>query len=261
MLQGEKPIMKTNSLLLLVVPALLVASLASADDASEMKQRIAAQQMAPDRHEWDQRRDVARKPYQAFMFLGLEPGMHVMDVWAGAGYTSEMLSAAVGPSGKVYSHNTEVVLNTYADGYYKTTMDERLANNRLPNTVLHISDIDDFGLDEELDLVFWGNNLHDYYYHEEGQVNALDVLVAIKKALKPGGILAVMDHVGVAEGDNAKMHRIDPDIVRDLLKEAGYVIEEESALFANPEDGHDLMVYDEKIYLKTDRILIRARKP
>jgi predicted methyltransferase len=139
-------------------------------------------------------------------------------------------------------------------------MDERLANNRLPNVVLHIAEYDDLGLESELDFAFLGNLIHDFYYRD-GEANALAFLVSIKMALKPGGILGVTDHVGVEGQDNANLHRIDPGIVRDLLQKAGFVIEDDSDLLANPEDDHSLMVYDEAIYLRTDRVLFRARKP
>ena len=232
-----------------------------ADEYVEMKQRIEQQQKTPDRHKWDLRRDEPRKPFKTFRFLGLEPGMTVMDVGAAAGYTTEMLAAAVGPGGKVYSHNRERVLYNYADGYYKRTMDERLGNNRLPNVALHVREYDDLGLEGQLDLAFWGNNFHDYHYNEPGEATALDILFSIKKALKPGGVLGIMDHVGAADHDNRELHRIEPDIIRAALQQAGFIIEAESDLFANPEDDHSLMVYDEKIYLKTHRALIRARKP
>ena len=72
-------------------------SVCAADYYAEMQQRIELQQQAPDRHKWDFRRDAARKPFETFRFLGLKPGMMVMDVGAAAGYTTEMLAAAVGP--------------------------------------------------------------------------------------------------------------------------------------------------------------------
>lgn len=253
--------MNIKKILALVIVFSSCVTQAGTDDYAAMKQRIELQQKAPDRHKWDLRRDQPRKPFETFRFLGLEPGMTVMDVGAAAGYTTEMLAAAVGPEGKVYSQNRARVLYNYADGYYKRTMDERLADNRLPNVVLHVKEYDDLGLDEELDLAFWGNNFHDYHYNEEGEATALEVLLSIKKTLKPGGILGITDHVGTADHDNRELHRIEPDIIRTALQEAGFVIEAESDLFANPEDDHSLGVYDEEIYLKTDRALIRALKP
>jgi predicted methyltransferase len=215
---------------------------------------------APDRHRFDLPRDEHRKPYETFQFMGLESGMTVMDVGAYAGYTTEMLAVAVRPGGKVYSQNTEQVLLRYAEGYYKRTMDERLANDRLPNVVLHIAEYEDLGLEGELDLAFLGNLLHDFYYRD-GEENALTFLASIRHALKPGGVLGVMDHVGVAGRDNAKLHRIDPDLARELIRKAGFVIEAESDLFTNPQDDHSVMVYNEAIYRQTDRFLFRAVKP
>ncbi len=239
---------------------LLAAAVAHGDNHAPMAARIAKQQQASDRHEFDFRRDAARKPYELFRFLGLEEGMITLDVGAYAGYTTEMLSAAVGPDGKVYSHNTEKVLKTYAEGYYDRTMTERLENNRLPNVVLHLREYDDLGLSNEVDVAFLGNLLHDFYYRD-GEDNALAFLASIYAALKPGGVLGVMDHVGEDDADNARLHRMSPALARELLEKAGFEIDAESELFRNPEDDYSLMVYNDAVYLKTDRFLFRARKP
>ena len=244
-----------------VLAALLaIAAIAHGDSHDPMAARIAAQQQAEDRHEFDFRRDAARKPYELFRFLGLEEGMVALDVGAYAGYTTEMLSAAVGPEGRVYSHNTEKVLKTYAEGYYDRTMTERLANNRLANVVLYLREYDDLGLEGEVDVAFLGNLLHDFYYRD-GEDNALAFLRSIRAALKPGGVLGVMDHVGLEEADNARLHRMSPTLARGLLEKAGFEIDGESELFRNTTDDYSLMVYNDAVYLKTDRFLYRAKKP
>ena len=232
----------------------------AAEDLDAMAARIEAQMQVPDRHQFDAARDDARKPFETFRFLGLKEGMTALDVGAYAGYTTEMLSAAVGPTGKVYSHNRERVLTHFADGYYQHTMDERLANNRLPNVVLHVREYDALGLERTVDIAFLGNLLHDFY-HRDGRERALAFLASIHASLKPGGVLGVTDHVGVPEANNKRLHRLDPRIARTLLTEAGFVIEAESDLYANPEDDHSLQVYSDAIYLRTDRFLFRARKP
>ena len=231
-----------------------------ADETDPMAIRIAEQQKTPDRHQWDHRRDAARRPYDLFVFLGIEEGMVALDVGAYAGYTTEMLAAAVGPDGRVYAHNTEQVLRTYADGYYDRTMTERLANGRLPNVTLHLREYDDLGLDNEVDVAFLGNLLHDFYYRD-GEENAVAFLAGIRKALKPGGVLGVMDHVGIDGENNKALHRMTPQTARELLTQAGFEIDAESDMFSNPDDDHSLMVYNDDIYLKTDRFLFRARKP
>ena len=233
-----------------------VAGTTESDDA--MRARIDAQMAVADRHKFDLPRDQARKPYETFVFLGLTEGMTALDVGAYAGYTSEMLAAAVGPSGRVYSHNTKQVLEDYAEGYYQRTMTERLAGDRLPNTQLHIREYDDLGLEGEVDVAFLGNLIHDFYYRD-GRAKAIEFLAAIRTALKPQGVLGVVDHVGIAGRNNARLHRLNPAIARELLQEAGFEIEAQSALFANPDDDHSLMVYDERIYRATDRFFFKAR--
>jgi len=225
-----------------------------------MEKRIQTQMAVADRHQWDLRRDRHRKPFETFRFLGLEQGMTTLDVAAYAGYTTEMMAAAGGPGGKVYCQNTSQVLERYADGYYERTIRERLENERLPNVILHVTEYDDLGLDGEVDLAFLGNMIHDFHYRD-GDEQTLAFLRSIYESLKPGGVLGVMDHVGRKGSDNADLHRIDPDIARGLIRQAGFVIEAESDLFANPEDDHLKMVYDDSIYLHTDKFLFRARKP
>jgi predicted methyltransferase len=232
--------------LLTACATLLLATTTFGDETDAMAVRIAEQQKAPDRHEFDFRRDAARRPYDVFRFMGL--------------YTTEMLSAAVGPEGKVYSHNTEEVLKTYAEGYYDRAMTERLANNRLSNVELYLREYDDLGLEGQVDFAFLGNLLHDFYYRD-GEENALRFLASIHAALKPGGVLGVMDHVGIDSEDNKALHRMTPELARDLLTRSGFEIEAKSDMFANPDDDHRLMVYNDEIYLKTDRFLFRARKP
>lgn len=53
----------------------------------------------------DKSLDAGRKPDQMLAFFAIKPGMQVADLFAGAGYTTELLSLEVGPTGKVYSQN------------------------------------------------------------------------------------------------------------------------------------------------------------
>ena len=230
------------------------------DSGSAMEARIQTQMAKPDRHQWDLQRDEHRKPFETFQFLGLEEGMTALDVAAYAGYTTEMLAAAVGSNGRVYCQNTSTVLERYADGYYERTIRERLEDDRLPNVVLQVTEYDDLGLEGKVDVAFLGNMIHDFHYRD-GDEQTLAFLGSIYTALKPGGVLGVMDHVGEEHGDNAPLHRIDPDIARGLIRQAGFVIEAESDLFSNPDDNHLKMVYDDSIYLRTDKFLFKARKP
>ena len=48
-------------------------------------------------------------------------------------------------------------------------------------------------------------------------------------------------------------------LARDLLEQAGFEVAAQSDLFANPDDDHQLMVYDERIYRQTDRFFFKAQ--
>jgi predicted methyltransferase len=82
-----------------------------------------------------------------------------------------------------------------------------------------------------------------------------------KRGLKPKGILAISDHVGVQGQNNEKLHRIEPAIARRLIEKAGFVIEASSDLLANSADDHTRVIFDDGLRYRTDQFLIKARKP
>lgn len=212
----------------------------------------------PGRASTDQARDAGRKPAAVMAFLGVNPGMTVVDLLAAGGYYTEVLSLAVGSHGKVYAHNTAGMLS-FRDGANDKAMTARLADNRLTNVERWDREFSDFGLEAgSVDVAITALNFHDIY-NNGGTGAAQGVLAVVKTILKPGGILGIIDHVGDADGDNKKLHRIDPDIVRAEVSKAGFEIDEESGVLANPEDNHDGSVFGE-LRGKTDRFVIRLRK-
>jgi predicted methyltransferase len=229
----------------------------AADDS--VAARITAQLSAPGRGPYDAKKDAGRKPAEMMTFFGVEAGMTVLDMLSGAGYSAEILSAAVGPKGTVYAQNSLLVLRLIGGEHHQAMLD-RLEGERLPNVRYVIVDPEDMPFDGSIDFVFWGLNLHDEY-NSRGEDAALTFLGHIRRALKPGGILALSDHVGLPDHDNAQLHRIDPAIARDLIERAGFVIEASSDLLANPNDDHARVIYDDDLRYRTDQFLIRARKP
>jgi len=78
----------------------------AAPAADDLESRLADASRA----EADRARDAGRKPAEVLAFLGIEPGMSVLDLMAGGGYYTEVLSLAVGPEGQVVAHNTDAAL-------------------------------------------------------------------------------------------------------------------------------------------------------
>ena len=212
--------------------------------------------MAPERPAEDKARDSIRRPADVIPFVGIRSGMTVLDAYAGAGWYTEVLAAAVGPNGRVYMHNQPGMVERRGPEF-RASLESRA--RRLGNVELLIRDITDLGIDGRVDAAMTALNLHDAY--GDGRAAALGVLRGIPAALKPGGVLGFIDHVGDPGRDNAELHRIDADTVRGLLAEAGFLIEAESDLLANPEDDHSLGIRDAALGRNTDRMLLRARKP
>lgn len=238
---------------------LVAANTLAVDESQEMAARITAQLNAAGRDQYDEVKDAGRKPIEVARFFGVRGGMTILDMATVGGYNAEILSAAVGPEGVVYAQNSHYVLRLI-NGAHHEAMLGRLVGERLANVRYIIVDVDDMPFRNSVDLVFWGFNIHDVY-NSRGEAAALKDLQAMLLALKPGGILAISDHVGVAGNDNKELHRIETATVIDLLKKAGFVIEEQSDLLANPDDDHSQSVFADSLRYHTDRVLIRARKP
>ncbi len=222
----------------------------------EQVARMRAALAAPERPAESKSRDEARKPIETIQFVGIETGDTVVELIAVGGWFTEVLSAAVGPSGKVYASNPPGLVPAEA---------ENALHDRLDNVEAVRGSLAEAGLVGTADVAFTAQNLHDLYFGYRGvpgsEAIAVDFLEAVYAGLKPGGVLAVIDHVGVAGQDNGALHRIELQQARDVITKAGFTIEAESTLLANPADDHTKIVVDPSIRGKTDQFMIRARKP
>ncbi len=224
--------------------------------------RLAAALSKSDRSENDKQSDAGRKPDEIIRFWGVESGMTALDMFSASGYYAEMLSAAVGPDGKVYAHNIDFLL-TVRDGVNAKHMETRLTDDRLPNVEHLVVEVRDMSLEpESVDIIAFVQNYHDVYaFSQEAGTTTSDILQGFYGVLRPGGILGVVDHVANPGDFDRDLHRIDPEIVRREVTNAGFVLEAENEVLHNPEDDHTLAVFDASVRGKTDRFVIRFRKP
>ena len=93
------------------------------------------------------------------------------------------------------------------------------------------------------------------------RVNRLAFLAGVHAKLKPGGVLGIIDHAGIASQDNKKLHRIEKQRVLDTIAKTPFELEAESDLLANEGDDHTKMVFAPELRGNTDRFLLRLRKP
>ena len=232
-----------------------LALTAYAQSGGDLMARLHTAMMASGRPADDKALDSKRKPEQVLAFFGVKSGQKVIDVSAGTGYYSELLAAAVGPTGMVYAQNGKrMAMNKDA----MQALHDRVA--RMPNIKLTDAPENDLGMDGQLDFALLSLHLHDVY-NFGGKDAALGLLRGIYASLKPGGSLGLIDHIGSDGADNKTLHRIPMDTAEDLLKEAGFKVEKTSNVLHHPEDDHTLTSHDDKVRRMTDRMVVLAMKP
>jgi predicted methyltransferase len=109
---------------------------------------------------------------------------------------------------------------------------------------------------------------HDIYYSnpKDGwpKIDGPKLLAELHQALKPGGVLGIVDHhaeAGAPRETGGTLHRIDPSIVIADLTGAGFELEEKSDELRNMSDDHSRTVFDPELRGLTDRFMLRFRKP
>ena len=238
----------------------------TADDAADGSMvSIYMQAVAsPRRTDADRERDAGRKPGQVLEFFQIAPGMTVLDMFSGGGYYTEMLAEIAGPDGKIVAHT-----NTAYTEFVGDEAVERYAGNRLANVEILLAENNELDLPEaEFDVVMLILSYHDIYFVDIAngwpKIDAAKFLAELEQGLKPGGILAVVDHyaaAGAPRETGGSLHRIDPQIVISELEAEGLVLEARSEVLRNLEDDHSLGMFDPEVRGKTDRFVLKFRKP
>jgi len=214
------------------------------------------------RSQADLKRDSLDDPAEILRLAGIKPGMRVADVLAGDGYYSELLSYVVGPNGKVLLINNEAYYH-WSDG-----LEARLSGNRLPN-VEHVTvDLDHMHLrDNSLDAVLLIKVYHELYWvNPKGNWPAIDpgaVIEQLARALKPGGLLLLVDHsakTGTGSTDANRLHRIDEAFAIKAIEAHGIKVVAKSDVLRRPDDARDQLTYKGPMLGKTDRFVLLFRK-
>jgi predicted methyltransferase len=246
-----------RSTLLLTVAAAFVLTAGVAQAAPSPA--IVAAVADPGRPAADAARDANRKPAEMLDFAGVKPGSKVADFIPGGGYFTRIFAKAVGPKGKVYAIGNPPPPNAPAPPPIAAIA----ADPQYGNITLISTGITNFALPEQVDVFWTSQNYHDLFARV--RVADLDkVNKMIWDALKPGGVLIVLDHAaapGTPIDPDDKLHRIDPAQVRKQLEGAGFKYDGESKVLSNPADDHTKAVFDPAIRGKTDQFILKFHKP
>ncbi|WP_174299931.1 class I SAM-dependent methyltransferase [Caulobacter sp. S45] len=206
--------------------------------------------------------DVHRHPDQVIAFAGVKPGDTVIEMIPGGGYYTRLLSAAVGPGGRVFA----VVPNVMAEMKPETVTSERAlaAEPGYGNVTVVVEGLGKITDQGPADVVWTTQNYHDLHNNHVPPDTAAAVDKAVFAALKPGGVYLVEDHVaaaGAGASQASTLHRIEPAFARAEITQSGLRFEATSSTVANPADPHTAAVFDPSIRGRTDQFIFRFRKP
>ena len=238
---------------------LLTVSISCLDIPGTSAQTVpdyAALMAAPDRSDADRAADKRRDPVPFLAFAGLRPAMRVLDMGAGAGYSTELVARVIGPRGVVYGQNPpdnfERARNAFA---------ARAATPAMKNSLALVRPYDDpVPADiRDLDMITYL-----FFYHDTTYLNVDRAQMNRKlfEALKPGGTLIVADHSAKAGSDPSvgkTLHRIDESMLRREVEAVGFKLVAEGDFWRNPGDPRDFST--QQPTGPVDNFVLKFQKP
>ncbi|HTX05322.1 MAG TPA: hypothetical protein VMD06_05800 [Steroidobacteraceae bacterium] len=226
--------------------------------ATHVSRAIAAAVADPHRPAADRARDAERKPAACVAFAGVHRGETIAELFPGTGYFTRIFSRVVGPKGHVYEYQPKPSKPGTPAPVKAIAADPHYYHNI---TVINWP-VGKLPVPQPVDLVWTSQNYHDL--HNIPGLNVADFDRAVYKALKPGGIYLVLDHVapaGSGFSDTHTLHRIDPEAAKKEIMSAGFEFVGESDVLRNPNDSHTKIVFDPSIRGHTDQFIYKFRKP
>ena len=233
----------------------------------------------------DRQQDADREPAEVIAFAGIASGDKVADFLPVTPYFAKIFCRAVGDAGHVYVISVPRAADMPTDTPPALSPDEACTNvtsevlrsRNYPAPELH-SDSDDpgwvyeyfarrlpvesFVAPEPLDMIWISESYHALHNPDFGSPNIRLVGTAMLSALKPGGILLIVDHVathGSGARDTGKLHRIEPEQVRREMIAAGFEYVGQSDVLHRAEDPHTTDAY--RVHGTADRFLLKFRRP
>jgi predicted methyltransferase len=197
---------------------------------------------------------------EVIRFIGLKKGDRIADLFPGR-FTPAFVQT-VGPKGKVYAVMPQEIIKIHPE--LPALLADRAKRPEYANVESTQPPINDMVLPKGLDAVFIRQNYHDLHVNFMGPADVPAFNKKVFDALKPGGVFVVVDHVALpGSGMNGpqRLHRIDPEIVKQEVTAAGFKFDGESNVLRNTTDDHTKMVLDPAILGKTDQFIMRFRKP
>jgi predicted methyltransferase len=193
------------------------------------------------RSEKNKARDKYRHPLETLTFFGIRPDMTVVEIYPGRGWYTEILAPYLNGSGTLYAAEhpgdpSYEALQRSLDAFDQKIEDAPELYGEVKRTKLtkesHIAP------PGSADLVVTFRNVHSLM----GSGTEQEAFAAMFKALKPGGVLGVVQHRGdpnVKQDPKAGLGYVNEDYVIELAEKAGFDLAEKAEINGNPKDTKD----------------------
>jgi predicted methyltransferase len=268
------PFVVISTLLFSAAPSFMV----QADEAA-----IKAAVNHPVRSSGNKARDVHRHPVETLSFFEVTPKSSVVEIAPGSGWYTEILAPLLKEQGKYYAaHQPADATSEYAKKS-RAAFIEKLAADPIYSAVTVTGFAPTAGYEVapagSADVVLTFRNLHNWYM-QKGDESLLNAYKSFYTALKPGGVLGVVEHrlpAAKLNTDWTKSGYMPQSLAIKLAEQAGFVLEGTSEVNANPKDTADhpqgvwtlppslaLKEQDKAKYLaigESDRMTLKFRKP
>lgn len=191
-------------------------------------------------------RDEYRHPQQTLRFLEIQPEMKVVEIWPGGGWYTNILAPLLKENGKLYAAHFYIDEGTHE--YYKKNreaFEEKVKTipgyKEIEVTTFHPTKSKQVAPEGSVDAVLTFRNVHNWHMRqgEEGVLNSFKQFFA---ALKPGGIVGVVEH-RLPESADDEMQKtsgyMKQSYVIKMAEKAGFKLAASSEMNANPLDTAD----------------------
>ena len=188
-------------------------------------------------------RDVYRHPKETLLFFGLRPETRVVEIWPDpSGWYTEVIAPLVREKGKYYAAVIDAAPGNANQAKRVSDFQAKLAArpdlyDRVEITKLALEG-GEIAPPGSVDMVLTFRNIHNWMARD----TAPQAFAAMFRALKPGGVLGVVEHRGnpaLPQDPKAKSGYINEQFAIEMIEAQGFRLVAKSEINANPKDTKD----------------------